>query len=79
MYKDLKKLNTKKTNNSIKKRGIARQWWHKPLIPVLGRQTQTNLCEFKASQVYRVTSRTPTATQRNPVLKNQNPTNQPNK
>ena len=40
------------------------------------RQRQVELCEFKASLVYRVSSRTARATQRNPVLKNQ-PTNQP--
>ena len=26
--------------------------WHKPLIPALRRQRQTDLCEFKASLVY---------------------------
>ena len=29
-----------------------------PLIPALERQRQTDLCEFKASLVYRVSSRT---------------------
>jgi hypothetical protein len=38
------------------------------------------ISEFKASLVYRVSSRTPRATQRNPVLKNKNKTKQkPNK
>jgi hypothetical protein len=41
------------------------------------------ISEFEASLVYRVSSRTARATQRNPVSKNQNkpnkPTNQPNK
>jgi hypothetical protein len=37
-----------------------------PLIPALGRQKQAN-SEFKASLVYRVSSRTARATQRNPV------------
>jgi hypothetical protein len=40
-----------------------------PLIPVVGRQRLANLCEFKASLVYRVSSRTEKATQRNPVSK----------
>ena len=47
------------------------------LIPVLGRQKQADLCEFKASLVYRVSSRTVKATQRSPVLKNK--TKQTNK
>jgi hypothetical protein len=34
------------------------------------RQRQVDLYEFKASLVYRVSSRTARATQRNPVLKN---------
>ena len=40
-----------------------------PLIPVLGRQRQEKLCEFKANMVYRVRSRTAMATQKNPVSK----------
>ena len=39
------------------------------------RQRQVGLCEFKTSLVYRVSSRTARATQRNPVSKNQNRTN----
>jgi hypothetical protein len=45
----------------------ARQWWHTPLIPGRGRW----ISEFEASLVYRVSSRTARATQRNPVSKNQ--------
>jgi hypothetical protein len=41
---------------------------HTSLIPVLGRQSQVDLCEFKASLVYIVSYRTAKATQRNPVL-----------
>ena len=42
-----------------------------PLILALRRQRQVNLCEFEASLVYRVSSRTGSkATQRNSVLKN---------
>jgi hypothetical protein len=39
-----------------------------PLIPALGRQRQA-ISEFEASLVYRVSSRTARAIQRNPVLK----------
>jgi hypothetical protein len=35
----------------------------------LGRQRQVDLCELKASLVYRVSSRTARATQKNPVSK----------
>ena len=40
-----------------------------PLVPVLGRQRQAELCEFEASLVYRVSSRIARATQRTPVSK----------
>ena len=39
-----------------------------PLILVLRKQKQVDLCEFKASLVYRVSSRTARPTERNPVL-----------
>jgi hypothetical protein len=38
-------------------------------IPALGRQMQADFWKFKASLVYRVSSRTAMATQKNPVLK----------
>jgi hypothetical protein len=41
-----------------------------PLILILGRQKQADLCEFKASLVYRTSSRAAGATQSNPVSKN---------
>jgi hypothetical protein len=41
------------------------------VVPALGRQRQEDLCEFEASLVYRVSSRTARATQRNPVLNKQ--------
>jgi hypothetical protein len=41
-----------------------------PLIPALRRQRWVDLCEFEASLVYGVGSRTAKATQRNPVSKN---------
>jgi hypothetical protein len=40
------------------------QWWHMPLIPALGSQRQEDLWEFKASLVYRASSRTARATQK---------------
>ena len=38
-----------------------------PLNPALGRQMQADLCEFKASLIYRVSSRTASTKQRNTV------------
>jgi hypothetical protein len=38
-----------------------------PLIPALRRQRQVDLCKFKASMVYRASSRTARDTQKNPV------------
>jgi hypothetical protein len=43
-------------------------WWRTPLIPGLGRQRQVD-SEFEASLVYKVSSRTARAIQKNPVLK----------
>jgi hypothetical protein len=54
----------------LESKGNTRQWWRTPLIPALRRQSQV-ISEFEASLVYRVSSRTSRATQRNPVLKNQ--------
>jgi hypothetical protein len=42
-----------------------------PLIPALRRLKQVDLCEFKASLVYRVSSMRARDTQRNPVFKAQ--------
>ena len=38
-----------------------------PLFPILGRQKQADLCEFKASLVYRASCRIARSTQRNPA------------
>ena len=43
------------------------------LILPLWSQRQVNLCEFKASLVYILSSMTARAIQRNPVLKNKSP------
>ena len=49
---------------------LARWWWHLPSITAFQRQRQTDLCEFEASLVYRVNSRTVRAvTQRNCISK----------
>jgi hypothetical protein len=40
------------------------------------RQKQVDLCEFEASLVYRMSSRTARATERNPVWKKTSKTNQ---
>jgi hypothetical protein len=49
-------------------KGRGRAWWRTPLIPALGRQRQAD-SEFEASLVYKVSSRTVRAIQRNPVSK----------
>jgi hypothetical protein len=38
--------------------GKYKFWWYIPLIPASGRQTQADLCEFKASLVLIASSRT---------------------
>jgi hypothetical protein len=49
-------------------RNSNRVWWRTPLIPALGRQA---ISEFEFSLVYKVSSRTARAIQRNPVSKKQ--------
>jgi hypothetical protein len=51
--------------------GYSQAWWCMPLILALGRQRQA-MSEFEASLVYKVSSRTARATQRNPVSKKKN-------
>jgi hypothetical protein len=47
------------------------RWWCRPLILNLVGQRQADLCDPVACLVYRESSRTARATQRNPVLKKQ--------
>jgi hypothetical protein len=48
------------------------------LIPALGKQRQVDLCEFEASLVYRVSSRTARATHREkPCLRKQKKEEEP--
>jgi hypothetical protein len=54
---------------SDKELGISWALWRMPLIPALGRQRR--ISEFEASLVYRLSSRTARAIQKNPVLKSQ--------
>ena len=61
-----------KTESVVNRVDSSGAWWRTPLIPALGRQKQEDLCELKASLVYRVSSRTVRTTQRNSVSKNQN-------
>jgi hypothetical protein len=49
---------------------VSQAWWYTLLIPALGGRGR-RISEFEASLVYRVSSRTARATQRNPVSKNQ--------
>lgn len=47
-------------------------WLYMPLVPAFSRQRRADLCEFKASLVYKASSSTAKAvTQRNPISKNQ--------
>jgi anthranilate phosphoribosyltransferase len=55
---------------AFKSTDCSRTWWHTPLIPALGRQRRV-ISEFEASLVYKVSSRTARAIQRNLVLKKQ--------
>ena len=53
---------------------LARQWWHMPPLGHLGCRGRC-ISEMEASLVYRVSSRTARAIQRNPVSKNKKQTN----
>jgi hypothetical protein len=70
----------KKTKQKQTKNHPAREWWHGPPIPAFGRQGQMDLCEVKASLVYKSSSRTAWVTQRNTISKQkQNKTKQKKK
>ena len=59
---------------NIEHMAVLKLVMHMLLIPALRklRQAQQDLCEFKASLVYRVSFRKAMATQRNPVSKKPN-------
>jgi hypothetical protein len=59
----------------LKKTTKSGQLWRMPLIPSTGRGRGRQISEFEASLVYRMSSRTARAIQRNPVSKKQ--TNNP--
>jgi hypothetical protein len=57
---------------------LSLTWWHTPLIPAL-RRLRRQISEFKASLIYKVSSRTARDVKRNPVLKNQKKQNKTKK
>ena len=59
-------LNISITGKTVEKYSSTRQWWHTPLIQHLGGRGR-QISEFEAILVYRVSSRTARAAQRNPV------------
>jgi hypothetical protein len=61
-----KKQKKKSLRQEIETRTQSKGWWRTPLIPALWKQRQADLCEFEASLIYRVSSRT---ARRNPVQK----------
>jgi hypothetical protein len=52
-----KKKQQQQQNFGLYRKSVARQWCHTPSIPAFRRQRQENLCEFKASLIYRVSSK----------------------
>ena len=53
----------------LKMKVVSQAEWHMPLILALRRYRQTYFYEFEASMVYKVSSRTVKAMERNPVSK----------
>ena len=59
--------------NKFKTMLVCWAWWCMPVISALRRQRQVDFCiQFKVILVYKVSSRTARAIQRNPVLKKTN-------
>jgi len=56
----------------------AWEWWQIPLIPVLGRHWQIDLCEFKTTLLYPPSSRPAMTIARDPVFKQTNTQTQEN-
>jgi hypothetical protein len=42
---------------------LGQRWWYTPIIPALRSQRKADLCEFKTSLVYRMSSKTAKAAQ----------------
>ena len=57
------------TQNYQIKSSVLVGWWRMPSIPALGRQRQTDICEFEASMVFRASSRTGSKATKKPVSK----------
>jgi hypothetical protein len=53
----------------LKNEKVARWWWHMPLIPEFRRLRHVDLYKFKASLVYKASSKTAKTIHRNCVLK----------
>jgi hypothetical protein len=66
------------SSEQVESKQRARLWWRTPLIPALGGRGR-RISGFEASLVYKVSSRTARAIQRNPVLKNKTKQNKTKK
>ena len=51
------------TENFLEKTVFSQVEWYRPFIPALMRQNYMDLCEFEASLVYMMSSRTARATE----------------
>jgi hypothetical protein len=70
-------LKTSARSFFLNKQNNSQEWWCTSLIPALWRHRQVDLYEFKASLVYRVSSRTARNRKTMPKLNQTKPTNPP--